>query len=182
MIYLNKRYSIIGILIIIGLVVAISGCTSQNTSTNKSSPPYPSYNVGSSTFELSPDWKNPKSSENVDQTANITQLAYNGGEELYIYVKQFSDENAFNSEYKISKTTPNSEIKTLNISGISVKYTQIGFIMTDQSDLAGSRVTTDYFFQKNENYYDIAFEDYRTNNSDQSMIKEAVNTVIGSLN
>lgn len=173
---MNKNYSFIWILLLIGLIVAISGCTSSSINSNSS------YNIGNSTFELADTWKNVKNSENVAQTANITLLSYNGGEDLYIYVKQFSNKNIFDSEYATSKTTPNSEIKTLNISGVPVKYTQVGFIITDQPNLAGSRVTTDYYFQKNGKYFDVAFEDYRTNNSNKSMINDALNTVIASLN
>lgn len=131
--------------------------------------------MGKSKFNLSDDWKDPETQKYGGSESYVTRLAYKGQNDLYVYVREFTSKEEFDSSY--GAYTRNVAKKTINISGISVKFIKNDFTFTQNP-----RIVLSYYFTKNGMYYDISFEDYRTNMEDQLMIDEAVNSIISTLN
>jgi hypothetical protein len=166
---MEKSGIVLGILSILIVVVAISGCTSGDTNleTNIINNTYTGHGI---TFKYPSDWSQ-NTSKNVKPPENeVVSLTKADGDNIYVFKVFVNDSggrtlNSFINEYRKTGTTINEE--PVKIAGVT------GHRIYNTATTKGEGNNLWYVFVKNGKIYTLLFSDYY-------VIQDDINTIVNS--
>lgn len=151
---------IAGLIFLILVVLAVSGCTSNSAN---------DFKVGNSTYQLSGDWKQTATGNGTVRSNAIVKKS-----DLEVMITQYNSSTDYNRE--LEQAANNYEVSNLEIAGVSVK---------NMNSTAGDYPVYLYYFEKNGKYYRFGISDtslsIANTDADKKIISDTATKIISTL-